>query len=1336
MKIAEYNEMMAYLTRPEPEVLPQPKPQELLDIQEDNRKGRLLESLNKIGGRLEDSSLDFIKRENFAVKGFTDEQLIDLGFDKTNIKPQKETYKKLAEIFQQTDIDDELEYLLEKSKNNPKGKIESTLRNVLQKLPEDEKGLKYIANLLGEDVEFVLDMIDNKKILAASGRDEKRLAKNLEKSERLRKEFGKVENWMLKNASKYSDPDKFKKATVNRFGKKNAAIKAMTSSGGNFFSTEFNNSILGYKGTADFAKINKNIGDNIFRTTIYNFNPNVRKAITNEFKSILSGGPAEVQAEARKKIKQSKLFKQFGLTKEIRGPISRLIYKEVGEELYKNLQTFRNPRIGTTDFIRYLEGVVDPKYKGQFKQARIAMEAAGKNQFKKAKEILGISDKIMFDHKIPSSFIKAGYADEIEYIKTTPTTENFNVKIKNKQYDVPVKKLLNRFEKASTPEAKEVIYDLILEKHNNFSKKYGGYLDNVKPSFTDGKIKFSSDASPVSKKTDFIKEFTKAGVQTGELDQKEVKKLIASIACSGKAMGGRIGFQDGTSCFEKGKKMINTGNIPEGAAKKNFINFANKAMEIGKQSGRGLRTITKFGVLPEMVIIGADTLIRTGMGDRFDEAFLRASDIYRTDDAYEQADASEINRRMNSNDGELILNLRKFNNERAKLSSLEQQKEADLTLAGDDFAETNSGMTEDEIEKFYAPKIQEQENNLFNASISDAEERAGLAKETEFADKKGVDYKKSIVGGFLDTLAEKPGLKQVADLFNTGTVQQPDVSAQAIDNYAPDAFKKTLQKYGPKVTLDAIKRFEAEKEYPEGAVRNKNLQDEERRLLFEAAKNDPALAELYFGPSMTFAGDPIDQTDLQDEMNLDRGIYSQGGRIGYGVGGITRVYQLLRGVNKTKPLKGLVEKLIKQYKSEGMEFIEAIKKAQTEAAGIRYESKMKIIDDAMKNTNVYSDDYVNLLDMKIKLEDPDFAKDYMNFSETLKNKTRARTDEGWAEANFGENYSEQMDIARSKEINESIDPNFKEPLSPSDQMASDIDDMNKANIDDYFGTRKKQTSGGLTRIGYSNGSEGTALAIEESLEAFQRYLKAGGKLGYKDFIALGNEGVSKFFNSGGRVGFADGPKNPGRRTFMKLAAGIASIPLFGKFFKPAVPLVKKLANSSTVMPDWFPNFVDKFVGRSIGKKIDADLMEYTNPDLPNIKLTRKDDGSILVEGRNEFNEAYNISYEPPGYELIDEKTGKAVKTKGEFEAVEGRHVALGPEDYDTDAFYADDLDELFTNDIADMEKYTTGNVTKTVKDAFGTETGLKKGKYDVDMAQGKAENQADILADEGLDEID
>ena len=47
MKIAEYNEMMAYLTRPEPEVLPQPKPQELLDIQEDVRIQKQQDTMDK-----------------------------------------------------------------------------------------------------------------------------------------------------------------------------------------------------------------------------------------------------------------------------------------------------------------------------------------------------------------------------------------------------------------------------------------------------------------------------------------------------------------------------------------------------------------------------------------------------------------------------------------------------------------------------------------------------------------------------------------------------------------------------------------------------------------------------------------------------------------------------------------------------------------------------------------------------------------------------------------------------------------------------------------------------------------------------------------------------------------------------------------------------------------------------------------------------------------------------------------------------------------------------------------------------------------------------------------
>ena len=245
------------------------------------------------------------------------------------------------------------------------------------------------------------------------------------------------------------------------------------------------------------------------------------------------------------------------------------------------------------------------------------------------------------------------------------------------------------------------------------------------------------------------------------------------------------------------------------------------------------------------------------------------------------------------------------------------------------------------------------------------------------------------------------------------------------------------------------------------------------------------------------------------------------------------------------------------------------------------------------------------------------------------------------------------------------------------------------------------------RIGYA---DGTDLAIKESLEAFKRYLKAGGKLGYKDFIALGNEGVSKFFNAGGRVGFADGPDDPKRRTFMKVMAGIASLPILGKFFKPAVPLVKKLSNTTTKMPDWFPNFVDRFINKGIGNKIDADLTEYSVKELPDVKLLKQDNGAIRVEGKNAYNEEYYIDYEPPGVEVVDYNTGKTVKTKGDFVATDTEYRMISPEDYDVDGVNVDEIDDILGGSSTDLEgfakgtgktKYTTGQRRIDEADARG-----------------------------------
>ena len=134
---------------------------------------------------------------------------------------------------------------------------------------------------------------------------------------------------------------------------------------------------------------------------------------------------------------------------------------------------------------------------------------------------------------------------------------------------------------------------------------------------------------------------------------------------------------------------------------------------------------------------------------------------------------------------------------------------------------------------------------------------------------------------------------------------------------------------------------------------------------------------------------------------------------------------------------------------------------------------------------------------------------------------------------------------------------------------------------------KEQPKGG--RIGYSSGSDGTDLAIKESLEAFKRYLEAGGKLGYKDFIALGNEGVSKFFNAGGRVGFADGPNDPSKRKFIKLMGILSLLPYgIGKMIKPAAKVAETaapvVAEGVKLGFDKFMLLVDKI--KKLGKQTD------------------------------------------------------------------------------------------------------------------------------------------------------
>jgi len=163
-------------------------------------------------------------------------------------------------------------------------------------------------------------------------------------------------------------------------------------------------------------------------------------------------------------------------------------------------------------------------------------------------------------------------------------------------------------------------------------------------------------------------------------------------------------------------------------------------------------------------------------------------------------------------------------------------------------------------------------------------------------------------------------------------------------------------------------------------------------------------------------------------------------------------------------------RLMKQYRSQGMDLLKAGDKAMVEASEITRNKKIKIVQDQMAKTNYSDDTFVDLIDEYYRLTDYEMYKDIKRWDKTrpaLADKTRALHFPDWAEARYGEDYHTVLERGQTREIQQSIDPNIKEPLSPADQMASDIDDMNKANLDELLEGRKKNAYGG--RAGYNDG---------------------------------------------------------------------------------------------------------------------------------------------------------------------------------------------------------------------------------------------------------------------------
>ena len=166
---------------------------------------------------------------------------------------------------------------------------------------------------------------------------------------------------------------------------------------------------------------------------------------------------------------------------------------------------------------------------------------------------------------------------------------------------------------------------------------------------------------------------------------------------------------------------------------------------------------------------------------------------------------------------------------------------------------------------------------------------------------------------------------------------------------------------------------------------------------------------------------------------------------------------------------------------------------------------------------------------------------------------------------------------------------------------------------------------------------------------------------------------------GGRIGLKDGMD---RRTFMKIMAGLASIPVLGKFFKgaKAVKTAPKVAeNFSTTLPEpptYFLKLVDKITKQGKPTTSTEDIMEtyiYTGKNGDSYELVNdlktgdlritKDKTGVGTYGDKSFDTIQDrtvMEYKAPRQD-VDVETGRGTREAPEYEEYKVEFDADGTE---------------------------------------------------------------------------
>ncbi len=199
---------------------------------------------------------------------------------------------------------------------------------------------------------------------------------------------------------------------------------------------------------------------------------------------------------------------------------------------------------------------------------------------------------------------------------------------------------------------------------------------------------------------------------------------------------------------------------------------------------------------------------------------------------------------------------------------------------------------------------------------------------------------------------------------------------------------------------------------------------------------------------------------------------------------------------------------------------------------------------------------------------------------------------------------------------------------------------------------------------------------------------------------------------GGRIGLKDGMD---RRTFMKIMAGIASIPVVGKFFKGAkgAKVAKEVVKTPAVKgkPEWFDSLVNKVIaeGEDVSKsfatkerelvnvkRLDEETTVYVHRDLDTGTVRVDIDDPVRNVQGDQGDAVVSLEFKPG---QADETTKG--KPADEFIAVENDYANYmdGPDDYVTEVVDNTVTDtKNLTSDLTKVKLYAKDQKKPTIKE--------------------------------------